>query len=110
MARTLRSRVPVKMRPPAVNTGLTFGNCEPVSVNPLAASSGTIPNGIFQRIVPVFRSYAVSEVHGGVMTGNPLFANIKPKLLLYSAVMGSTGPSEALAITAGPGESSGRLR
>ena len=38
-------------------------------VSPFAASSGYSPNGIFQRIVPAFRSIAFSVPHGGVIGG-----------------------------------------
>ena len=51
-----RSRVPVKISPPAVTTGPTFGKCAPVFVMPFAASSGTSPSGICHVIVPAFRS------------------------------------------------------
>ena len=71
--------MPVKINPPAVTTGPTFGKCPPVCVKPFAASSGTSPRGIFHVIVPVFRSYAVSVVQGGAIADSPLLVTMKPK-------------------------------
>ncbi len=82
-ARTFRSRVPVKITPPAVTTGPTFGNCEPVSVMPLAASSGTSPTGMCHLIVPVATSMAVIDVHGGLMAVMPCVVTMNPRPLVY---------------------------
>ena len=80
-ARICRSRVPVKTRPPAVTTGPTFGKWLPVFLMPFAASSSTSPSGICHLIVPRFRSYAVSVLHGGAIAGSPLLVIMKPNAL-----------------------------
>ena len=51
-ARTFLSRVPVKIKPPAVTTGPTLGKCEPVFLNPFAANSGLHPKALATRWFP----------------------------------------------------------
>src|SRR5690349_23076569 len=50
---------------------------------PFAASSGTSPSGIDHLIVPSFKSYAVSEVHGGLIADRPSLAIMNPNPLTY---------------------------
>src|SRR4051812_22687048 len=80
---TFLSRVPTKINPVAVATGPAFGNCDPVSVMPLAASSGISPTGIFHLMVPVVRSNAVIDVHGGASAFMPCVVTRKPRPLVY---------------------------
>jgi hypothetical protein len=62
---------PPKIRPPAVTATPPLGQKLPVSWIPFSARLATSPNGTFHLIDPVFRSYAVSEDHGGLIAGNP---------------------------------------
>jgi len=80
-ARTKRSRLPVKINPPAVTTGPTLGKWPPVSLRSFAASSGTTPSGTCHLICPTFRSYSVMVVHGGEIAESPLLVIMKPNSL-----------------------------
>src|SRR5258707_94361 len=65
---------------------------------PLAASSGTSPRGMDHLITPSFKSYAVREVHGGLIADNPSLAIMKPKPLTYRGgpSLGAAGSGSSL--------------
>src|SRR5580700_6480387 len=71
-ARMVLSEIdPPKISPPAVTATPPLGQKLPVPVIPFSSRLDTPPNGMWNLIAPVLRSYAVSVDHGGLMAGNP---------------------------------------
>ena len=62
----------MKTSPPAVTTGPFRGRTVRVGGIPRSASPGAWPSGTRHLIVPSFKSYTTSWVHGGPTAGRPL--------------------------------------